>query len=216
MKIYIRIIIIFLFLIFNKVNLCQSTVDILPVTDGPVHAIVNNGNTIYIGGSFAYVGPFTGGGVPLNMSDGTVISSFPKVNGSVSTIIQDGSGGWYIGGTFNKVGGITLNNIAHINSDLSVDQSWNPNANNTVSALALLNSAVYAGGVFTNIGGSARNHIAAIDVSTGTSTTWDPNANFPVSALAVFCFEEGGLTEKYELFDMGHRTKKCSILRRKI
>ena len=185
MKIYIRLIIIFLFLIFNKVNLCQSTVDILPVTDGPVYSIVNNGNTIYIGGSFAYVGPFTGGGVPLNISDGTAISGFPKVNGSVNTIIQDGSGGWYIGGTFNKVGATTLNNIAHINSDLSVDQSWNPNVNNTVYALALLNSTIYVGGFFSSIGDSARHNIGAIDISNGIPTAWNPNANFAVNTLAI-------------------------------
>ena len=38
------------------------------VTDGSVNAIVRNGNTVYIGGSFTQVGPSTGGGVPSRPS----------------------------------------------------------------------------------------------------------------------------------------------------
>jgi hypothetical protein len=40
------------------------------MTNGTVNAIQQVGNTLYIGGNFTYVGPITGGGVPLAVSDG--------------------------------------------------------------------------------------------------------------------------------------------------
>jgi hypothetical protein len=36
------------------------------VTNGEVNAIVPAGDKIYIGGNFTQVGPYTGGGVPID------------------------------------------------------------------------------------------------------------------------------------------------------
>ena len=106
------------------------------VTDGPVRAVAKNGNTLYIGGDFSYVGPYTGGGVPLSSSDGTALAGFPKVRGTVFAAQPDREGGWYIGGVFDSVGGQARQNLAHVRSDLMVD-AWNPGANERVYALAL-------------------------------------------------------------------------------
>jgi hypothetical protein len=155
------------------------------VTNGAVQAIVCTTDTIYIGGDFTYVGPATGGGVPLDASTGAPAATFPRVNGKVNACVPDGSGGWYIGGDFNRVGGIIRNNIAHILANGSVDLTWNPNANREVYALAVSGSTVYAGGYFTSIGGKPRNRIAAIAAITGAATDWNPNADNLVYALAV-------------------------------
>lgn len=155
------------------------------VTNGPVHAIAQAGNTIYIGGEFTRVGPYTGGGVPIEASSGSALAKFPKVNGFICAVCPDGNGGWYIGGLFNKVDGIQLNNIAHISSNGSVDASWNPDANCIVYALTVSETTVYAGGIFTSIGGQSRNRIAALDATTGNATSWNPDANWYVNALAA-------------------------------
>ena len=91
------------------------------ITNGPVRAIVTTPETTYIGGDFTHVGPFTGGGVPIDASTGAAVATYPKVNGTVIACIPDGSGGWYIGGYFDKVGGVVRNNIAHILANGSVD-----------------------------------------------------------------------------------------------
>jgi len=158
------------------------------VTDGGVYAIAPTADTVYIGGKFTYVGPYTGCGVSLDISKGRVQSPFPKVNGCVWACASDGAGGWYIGGEFTRVGNLGRNGIAHILSDGSVDPAWNPNAggiNPVVNALAVSASTVYVAGGFWSIGGQARYGVAALDAATGNATAWNPNSNGIVLAIAV-------------------------------
>jgi len=68
------------------------------VTNGAANAIVPTTDTIYIDGVFTYVGPATGCGVPVDVMTGTAVATFPKVNGTISSCVPDGSGGWYNGG----------------------------------------------------------------------------------------------------------------------
>ena len=133
------------------------------VTNGPVLAIARTASTVYIGGEFSYVGPYTGGFVPISASTGQPVGVFPRVNGFVYACVPDGAGGWFIGGEFTKVGGVGRNNIAHIRADGSVDTAWNPNADGGVSALAVSGTTLYAGGWFTAIGGQPRHNFAQFD-----------------------------------------------------
>jgi urease beta subunit len=159
------------------------------VTNGPVYTIVPAGKVVYIGGSFWYVGPYTGSFAPIDKATGSPVTTFPKINGSVCAVCQDGNGGWYVGGDFTTVNGVSRSGIAHIRADGSLDANWNPNADvggyNGVWALAVSGTTVYVGGTFTSIGGATRNNIAALDATTGTATAWNPNANSGVGALAV-------------------------------
>ncbi|MEI7869239.1 MAG: hypothetical protein WCI11_15225 [Candidatus Methylumidiphilus sp.] len=156
------------------------------VADGSVNAIVIDGATTYIGGTFTRLGPATGSGVPFDADSGAA-TTYPQVNGIIRAVAADGSGGWYVGGHFKQVGSLPRNNIAHILADGSVDASWNPDANGDVFALAVGNGKVYAGGRFTQIGGLTRNRIAALGASgTGAAdASWNPNADGVVWVLAV-------------------------------
>ena len=168
--------------------LAQTVNPALWVTNGRVLAIVPEGNTIYIGGAFSWVGPATGGGVPLSAATGELVQPFPEVLGTVYATTPDGAGGWYIGGRFSAVGGVPRSNLAHILADGSV-APWAPSVNDLVLALAVSGSTVYIGGYFTSVGGQTRNYIAALDATTGAATAWDPSAGsrWPcfVTALAV-------------------------------
>jgi hypothetical protein len=160
------------------------------ITNGTIHAMVRDGNTLYIGGDFQFVGPSVDFGAALNGTTGVVVPSYLKPNGTVYASIPDGSGGWYIGGDFTSVGGQTRNRLARINSDGTL-HGWDPRANNIVRTLALSGSTVYVGGQFTSLspnGGTSvtRNRLAAVDASTGAViTAWDPRANDRVNTLAV-------------------------------
>lgn len=156
------------------------------VTNGNVQASVINGTDVYIGGSFTYVGPYTGNGVPVSSVDGSAVSSYAKVDGSISAVLSDGSGGWFIAGDFTKVGSLTRNRLAHIKSDGSVDTGWNPNADAQVFAMAFSpdHSIIYVGGNFTAIGSQTRQYLATVSAASGAVTSWVSNANGAVSTIA--------------------------------
>ena len=155
-----------------------------PVTNGGIEAMDRDGNTLYVGGRFNYVGPNTGRGVLLNLDDGTFDSNFPKVNGNVYACVSDKSGGWYIGGSFTKVGNSYRSNVAHIIADGTVT-NWNPGTNSIVRTIALEGSTVYLGGSFTQVGGVPRDYAAAVDASTGATTNWNPQPDGSVWSIAT-------------------------------
>ena len=157
----------------------------LPVVAGTVNAIVRDGSTVYIGGTFSYVGPNTPNGSALDASAGTPNLAYARLNGVVNAAVPDGAGGWYIGGSFTQVGGVARSRLAQLDANGAVT-AFDPSANNTVYALAVAGGTLYAGGAFTTIGGQARNYLAALSAADGTVlSTFDPNASNTVSALAV-------------------------------
>lgn len=157
------------------------------VTDGVVNAIVSNSSTVYIGGSFGTVGPYTGQLVTIDGGDGSVDSAFPKANNTVNVIIPDGSGGWYVGGSFTSIGGESINSLAHILSDKSVDTAFNMGLTGGVQVISLLVSGntLYVGGNFTTIDGQSRSRIAAVDTVSKSVTSWMAGADNPVSTIAI-------------------------------
>lgn len=154
------------------------------VTNGPVNAIVRHGNTVYLGGGFTTVGPVTGGGVPVSAATAAALP-FPKVNGSINTVLADGDGGWYIGGSFDHVGGAARANLAHVRSD-GVIAAWAPDPDGFVFALAASEERIYVAGDFTTIDGQPRNGLAAVDSGAGHVASWDPSpSGGPIRALEV-------------------------------
>jgi hypothetical protein len=159
------------------------------MTNGSVNTLVIDGGYTYIGGGFTAVAPpssYTGRGVVLDTATAERDVSFPKIGGTVNTVVSDESGGWYVGGVFSLVGDYQRENIAHIKSDGSVDSEWNPNANMGVLSIVVNGSDIYAGGNFTVIGGQSRNRIAKLNNTTGVAdVTWNPNANTSVLTIAI-------------------------------
>src|SRR5262245_30011335 len=60
------------------------------VPNGQVNAIVKDGSTIYIGGSFTRVSPRPGGGAALNATTGEIIQPFARIRGPVDAVASDG------------------------------------------------------------------------------------------------------------------------------
>jgi hypothetical protein len=149
-------------------------------TDGEVHAIATDGNTVYVGGDFDYVGPHTGAWAAVDTS-GVAFTNAP-VYGRVFCAVPDGLGGWYIGGNFGRVGGRLCSNLAHILHDGSV-ASWIPATDAPVLAVARVDSILYVGGQFTTVAGQGRSYLAAVDARTGALEQWDPGADSWVQTL---------------------------------
>ncbi len=154
------------------------------VTNGPVRASLLVGSTLFIGGDFTYEGPATGHAVALDPSSGAARTPFPRIGGTVTAIVFDGSGGWFVGGTLTTAGGLSLGDLVHIRSDGSVDPSFAPRpgpdttAPQTVTALAFANGVLYVGGRFSTIAGQPRAGVAALNPVTGAAEAWNPALGF--------------------------------------
>jgi hypothetical protein len=143
---------------------------------------------VYIGGDFTSIRPNVNHGVPVTVSNGLAVSTFPRVNNNIWASVEDHSGGWYIGGDFTTVGTASRSRIAHILSNGTVDPDFNPGADQGVYALRLSSdgSILYMGGAFLTVAGSSRNALAAVHTSDGSIvTTFDPEPNSIVYALSL-------------------------------
>jgi len=159
------------------------------VTNGTVYDAEAVGDTLYVGGQFDYVGPATGAFGVAAAGTGAVEAGWPKINGTVKTVVSDGTGGWYVGGKFSSVGGVAIYNLAHVKSDKSVDTNWNPNVSrgqfDDVKDIEVAGGVLYVGGGFTQIGGQARKNLAAVDLTTGAATNWNPSPSGAVFEIEV-------------------------------
>lgn len=123
---------------------------------------------VYLGGVFKYLGPYTGGAVPASKTTGEILTGYPKVNGAVTKILTDGSGGWYIAGSFTKVGDINRVALAHILADGTVDPAWDAGiASGLVVTMIADGPTLYIGGYFSNIAGTFRLNLASLNLTTG-------------------------------------------------
>jgi hypothetical protein len=165
----------------------QSTDPDLPKTNGRVRALAKSGNTLYIGGDFTLIGPFTGPGAVLDAATGAAIGSqigATMPGAKVRAAAPDGAGGWFVGGQFQLVRGQSRQNLAHILADGSLSP-WLVNVNADVYTIAVVDSVVYIGGAFTIVAGQSRNRVAAVHAVTGTLLPLNPNSDGTVRALAV-------------------------------
>ncbi|MGH3260844.1 MAG: hypothetical protein ACRDNS_02500, partial [Trebonia sp.] len=157
------------------------------VPDGPVSAVVADGDHVFIGGTFDQVGPNTGPGVALDPSDGSVDTAFAKFNGPVTAAVADGGGGFYVAGTFDQVGGVSRVEVAHLLPGGAIDPAFVANVTGgPVNALALEGGRLYLGGDFSAVNGATETRLAAVDATTGAvDPSFTASADSDVFALAA-------------------------------
>ena len=143
-------------------------------TNGIVNALAVRGKTLYIGGSFSQIGPWTGGLAAFSTSSGERDPRFPAVvGGGVGEVVGDGAGGWFVGGSFRTIGGVACPNLAHVNNDLTVDAGFCPRPDDAVVTIVASGQRLYVGGWFRRIGGQARAGLAVVDPASGSVSPWD-------------------------------------------
>src|SRR5262245_29351643 len=166
------------------------------ITNGQVSAQALVDSTLYVGGSFSFVGPVTGAGLTVDSVTALPTAGFPLVNGTVIAAVPDGAGGWFLGGQFTSVGANPRANLAHVLADLTVSP-WDPGTDGVVRALLLKDHVLYVGGDFLSLGGTPRTRAGAVDDTLGAVTAWNPVANSSVRAFAAgptFLFVGGQFT----------------------
>ncbi|HEU0030030.1 MAG TPA: hypothetical protein VFQ53_05315 [Kofleriaceae bacterium] len=157
------------------------------VTDGYVTAGATDGRTLYLGGSFRYIGQRSGELALVSASTGARDKSITELGGgAVTSIIPDGAGGYFVAGDFRKAGSITTRALAHLTAAGTYDPAWKVQINGYVYALARDATRLYVGGSFTQVNGVSRQNFAAFDLSTGALVAGTPVVSGgPIYALAV-------------------------------
>lgn len=155
-------------------------------TDGNVNTAVINNNTLYIGGTFTYVGQYTGNFAALDISTGLRNAAWPLINNDIHAITSDGNGGWYIGGNFLQAGTTSCTRLIHMKADKTIDPQFKPMVNASIYTICVSNGVVYIGGNFTQVNGQTRNHIAALDAVTGVLTSWNPDIDNQVNDITEY------------------------------
>jgi len=170
----------------------------LATANGRVSALLQIGNTLYVGGEFDTLVDQAGshlhrGLAALDATTGQVKSGFstdvaslnPATPGRVAALAVSTDGQLVVGGAFTSVNGQPRTNLAKVSAATGVlNPSWNPAPNSTVSALAVSASRVIVGGRFTTIAGRRILRLAEVDLTSGLLYTgFAPNPNDAVRAL---------------------------------
>lgn len=162
-------------------------------TDGPVRAVVETPDAIFIGGDFAnLVGP-RGELVPrgnlaaLDPATGAPLDWTADARGIVWALaLSSDSSTLYVGGQFTDVSNVVRNRVAAVDTTSGAVTDFNPDAGGRVRSIAVAGDRVYLGGDFTALGGASRARLAAVDATTGTLIpSWTATANGRVHSVVA-------------------------------
>jgi chitodextrinase len=167
-------------------------------TNGRVSAIVQIGNTVYIGGKFTELREDGGAGpgvlsrsnlAAFDATTGEPTDWAPKADGEVLAMAPSpDETRIYIGGRFTSVSGSSRRRIAAVKTGGSgtVD-GWKPlGPNATVLSVAATASKVYIGGDFNMVGDVTRSKLAAYSADTAAvDAGWAPSADERVRSVVV-------------------------------
>lgn len=92
------------------------------VLDGTVSTVTATAAGVYVAGDFTLIGRPTGAWVGLD-AVGRVRSARAPVEGSVTTAVGDGSGGWFVRGSIESVGGFERHGIVHLRANGTFDRA---------------------------------------------------------------------------------------------
>ncbi len=183
------------FFIFSLIVLCSATRTLqafssYPVApywagNGTVRDILVNGDFLYLGGDFTYIGLLSGGGAATSSSNSILDRNFPVVDGTVHALLSDSSGAFIVGGAFTALGYEGRKNLARILPDGTVDYNLTLGTNGTVTALALSpdGNTLFLGGTFTSVGNLKRTRLAAIDLQENKVLDWAPEPSAQVNSI---------------------------------
>lgn len=151
-----------------------TTGDLLPwspTTNGTVLAMVTDGTTVYIGGSFTTVNSTARARLAALDTAGALVPWATGANAVVDALHLRGTT-LYVGGAFTTLGGATRGYLGATTTAGNL-LPWDPEANARVKAItSVASGSILVGGFFTSVGGKSIDHINRLDPITGASQSW--------------------------------------------
>jgi hypothetical protein len=157
--------------------------------NGPVSALLLDGDTLYAGGSFDQVGPRTGTFAVVAPSDATSFVTTSGLEREIDAVISDGAGGWFVRVPY--VPDPRAREILHILPNGVRDSAWTPPTfglgGGVVEAMTMdAAGPLLIAGRFNEVNGVTRLGLAALDRTTGALLPWNPQITFAFASQAAF------------------------------
>ena len=174
-----------------------------------VDALAVDGETVFVGGAFAFAGDVpalnvvafdetTGRWSPL----GAGVKATGRNRPTLVYAIEVTGDSVYVGGRFNKAGNVKARNIARWNRSRGRWERLGSGTDGTVRALAGYGAGVYVGGWFEKAGGKAVRAVAA----------WD-GSRWQTLGDGLFGFASGPFVSVQKLFVAGGRLVAAGTVR---
>lgn len=151
--------------------------------DGRVNAVLQSGDSVYIGGDFHTLGIGVKGIARFKPGNTNPDPGFPQLDGNsgAQAITSDENGGFYLSGFFNSFNGnpIEPTAVIHILANGSLDPNFgkvDDNQSYSIHALKKKGNKLYIGGGFNFIQGVQRQYLVALNAATGALDNWKPDA----------------------------------------
>ncbi len=163
------------------------------IPDGAPTNFSSSSQSLFISGGYGYLGQSTGASARLALSDASADVSWPRTDGPVYSIVNDGAGGWFLGGNFNFIENLARRCVAHVLPNGNVDAAFDAHLlGNRVQALLAANGVLYIAGGIGPVGGAARQALCAVDAQSGAILPWNPilgpswGTSSHIYALAIY------------------------------
>jgi hypothetical protein len=164
----------------------------LGLSNTTVYTIAVLGSTVYVGGSFTFIGGQARSKLAaLDATTGAATAWDPNPTGGNSPGVDQlaiAGSTVYVAGSFTTIGGQARTKLAALDATTGNATAWNPNpspSSASLFALAASGSAVYVGSTFTTIGGQPRSFLAALDLATANATAWNPSPSADAFTIGV-------------------------------
>jgi gliding motility-associated-like protein len=138
-------------------------------SNGTVHAIIVDANTVYFSGSFSNVG----GGSPsrtnfaaVDATTAALVAFNPRPNGITYKLLLDGNT-LYMAGSFTQVAATAKPDFAALNVTTGALTACDVTVDNNVLGLAIDGQKLFIGGDFTTVNNEGRPRLAAVNKITG-------------------------------------------------
>ena len=157
------------------------------VLDGQVHAVLDLGDRVIVGGDFTRIKEFDRpaeharrGLFAFDKATGTIDRTFTPAldRGGVRALAVSGDGPLLVGGSFQRVGGRLTPGLAKVDPATGApNTSFAPGTDGWVLTMVVRGGRAFIGGTFTRVQSTNRYRLAAVDATSGKV---DPSFNVPV------------------------------------
>ncbi|MBN2158745.1 MAG: hypothetical protein JW807_05065 [Spirochaetes bacterium] len=162
---------------------------------GPVYTMLADGDILYVGGSFGYIGSALSRNylAALDAASGETISAWdPNPDAPVLALAISG-GSLYLGGEFGNLlnSGTARQYLAAVDAATGVPSPWDPQPDMFVSTLKVSGGRLYVGGDFTTMAINpplmpALDRVAIFDLTSATLNSIRTHLDNTVMAIEVY------------------------------